>query len=281
MSRVSRSNDPARRRRLRGPAAQTAWIVLAAVLFGGFILLGNWQVRRLSWKLHLIHDVATRVHAAPVAAPGPAQWARIAQGHEQYLHVRLQGRFLDGPQTLVHGTSKQGYGFWVIAPLRTDRGFVVLVNRGYIPASLPGTPAYAQAKPPAGEVTLTGLLRFSEPGGGFLRPNRPTAGQWYSRDVPAIASARGLAATEVAPYFVDADAGSPNSSASAAWPHAGLTVIDFPNNHLAYLITWYLMALGVLLGTLYVARAEWRSHRSAGGASQRSPARRDEQTDDS
>ncbi|TAL83041.1 MAG: SURF1 family protein [Rhodanobacter sp.] len=280
MSRASRNAPAHNRRTARGPVAQTAWMILAAVLFTGFILLGNWQVRRLGWKLHLIHDVATRVHAAPVATPGPAHWARIADGHQQYLHVRLQGRFLAGAQTLVHGTSKQGYGFWVIAPLRTDRGFIVLVNRGYIPASLPGTPAYAQAKPPAGEVTLTGLLRFSEPGGGFLRPNRPATGQWYSRDVSAIASARGLAATGVAPYFVDADAGSPNSSTSAAWPHAGLTVIHFPNNHLAYLITWYLMALGVLLGTLYAARVEWRLHRSAGDTTKRSSARHDKQPDD-
>lgn len=260
---MSRSNDPARNRTLRGPVAQIAWIVLAAVLFGGFILLGNWQVRRLGWKLHLIHDVATRVHAAPVAAPGPAQWQRIAQGHEQYLHLRLQGRFLEGAQTRVHGTSKLGYGFWLMTPLRTDRGFIVLVNRGYIPAGLPGTPAYAQTKPPSGEVTLTGLLRFSEPGGGFLRPNRPTAAQWYSRDVSAMASAHGLPAAQVAPYFVDADA-APGSPGSGAWPRAGLTVIHFPNNHLAYLITWYLMALGVLIAATLVGRWQWRLRRNAG-----------------
>lgn len=253
-------HDPARDRTPRGRFAQVAWLLLAAVLFSGFIMLGNWQVRRLGWKLHLIHDVATRVHAPPVAAPGPAQWQQIARGHQQYLHVRLQGRFLDGAQTLVHGTSKQGYGFWVMAPLRTDRGFIVLVNRGYIPANLPGTPAYAAVKPPTGEVTLTGLLRYSEPGGGFLRPNRPTHGQWYSRDVSAMAAARGLPAAQVAPYFVDA-AASP--SGARTWPHAGMTVIHFPNNHLGYLITWYLLALGVLLGTAYVVRQEYRLHRRA------------------
>src|SRR5579875_2658677 len=166
-------------------------MVLAAVFFTAFVLLGNWQVRREAWKLALIHDVATRVHAPPVAAPGPEQWPRIEQGDLQYLHVRLRGRFLSGDQTLVHGASELGYGYWVMAPLATDRGFIVLVNRGYVPAGLPGTPAFAKAAPPAGDVTLTGLLRFSEPGGGFLRPNRPGADQWYSRDVAAIAAARG------------------------------------------------------------------------------------------
>ncbi len=257
MSRAARY-DPAPGRTRRSPLALAAWIVLAAALFSGFVLLGNWQVRRLHWKLDLIHDVATRVHAPAVAAPGPTQWPQIASGQLQYLHVTLHGRFLDGAQTLVHGASEDGYGFWVIAPLRTDSGFIVLVNRGYIPGTLPGTAAYAQAAPPAGDVRLTGLLRFSEPAGGFLRPNQPAKKLWYSRDVAAIAAARGLASSQVAPYFVDADAGSADSN---AWPRAGLTVIQFPNNHLGYLITWYLMALMVAAAALYMGREEYRLRR--------------------
>ena len=257
MSRASRS-APASRRTLRSPFALAAWLLVAAALFSGFVLLGNWQVRRLHWKLDLIHDVATRVHAPPVPAPGQTQWPQIASGQLQYLHVTLQGRFLDGAQTLVHGASEDGYGYWVMAPLRTDGGFIVLVNRGYIPATLPGTAAYAQAAPPAGHVRLTGLLRFSEPGGGFLRPNQPAKKLWYSRDVAAIAAAHGLPSSGVAPYFVDADAEAADSS---TWPRAGLTVIQFPNNHLGYLITWYLMALMVAAAALYMGREEYRLRR--------------------
>jgi surfeit locus 1 family protein len=216
----------------------------------------------LHWKLGLIHDVAMRVRAPPVVAPGAPQWPKIAGGQQQYLHVSLHGEFLDGEQTLVHGSSADGYGFWVLAPLRTDRGFIVLVNLGFIPADFPGSPKYAQVKPPAGEVTLTGLLRSSEPRGGFLRPNRPTDDQWYSRDVAAIASAKGLPINDVAPYFVDADA-THSRSGTSSWPHAGLTVIQFPNNHLGYLITWYLLALMVAGGFLYVAREEWRVRRAS------------------
>lgn len=259
MSHASR-NDPASSRTLRSPLALAAWMSMAAAAFCVFILLGNWQVRRLHWKLNLIHDVATRVHAPPVAPPGPAQWPKIVDGHLQYLHVVLHGHFLAGAQTLVHGSSKDGYGFWVMAPLRTDSGFIVLVNRGYIPGSLPGTAGFAKASPPTGEVSLTGLLRLTEPGGGFLRPNHPAKNLWYSRDVNAIAKARDLPSGQVAPYFVDADAPS-TPAASKAWPRAGLTVIQFPNNHLGYLITWYLMALMVAAATLYMAREEYRLRR--------------------
>jgi len=247
----------ARGRAPRGIAMLLTWAVSAALVFAGFIALGNWQVHRLGWKLKLIHDVATRVHAQPVAVPGPTSWPRIEAGHRQYLHVQLRGSFLGHDQTLVRGTSEQGYGFWVMTPLRSERGFIVLVNRGWVPASLPGTPAFAHAAPPAGKVTLTGLLRFSEPGGGFLRRNRPGRGLWYSRDVAAIAAVHQLPAAQVAPFFVDADA------SAARWPAAGLTVIHFPNHHLGYAITWYLLALGTALGAGLVARQEWRARRGS------------------
>jgi surfeit locus 1 family protein len=229
-------------------------MTLLAGVFVGLILLGNWQVRRYHLKLRIAHDIATRVHAPPVAAPGLAQWPHIAAGHEQYLHVRLHGRFIGG-QTLVHGSRSKGYGYWVMAPLRTDRGFVVLVNRGYVAPEPSGTPASAKIAPPEGEVTLTGLLRLTEPRGGFLRHNQPKKDLWYSRDVAAIAAADKLPADQVAPYFVDADA----SASANELPFAGLTSIHIYNHSLGYAITWYLLALGTLLAAGIVIRHEMQT----------------------
>jgi len=227
--------------------------VLAAV-FVGLVLLGNWQVRRYHLKLKIAHDIATRVHAPPVDAPGPAEWPRIPAGEEQYLHVKLRGRFI-GSQTLVHGSSSRGYGYWVMAPLRTDRGFVVLVNRGYVAPEPSGAPASAKIAPPTGEVTLTGLLRPTEPRGGFLRRNQPNKNLWYSRDVAAIAATDHLPADHVAPYFLDADV----TASENGPPYAGLTSIHVYNHSLGYAITWYLLALGTLLAAGIVIRHEWQT----------------------
>jgi surfeit locus 1 family protein len=227
--------------------------VLAAV-FVALVLLGNWQVRRYHLKLKIAHDIATRVHAPPVVAPGPAEWPRIAAGDDQYLHVELRGRFI-GDQTLVRGSSSQGYGYWVMAPLRTDRGFIVLVNRGYVAPEPSGLPDSAKIAPPAGEVVLTGLLRLTEPRGGFLRHNQPEKDLWYSRDVAAIAAADHLPANQVAPYFVDADASTTDVGASK-WPIPGLTRIHIYNHSFGYAVTWYLLALGTLLAAGIVIRHE-------------------------
>jgi surfeit locus 1 family protein len=104
---------------------------------------------------------------------------------------------------------------------------------------------------------VTGLLRLTEPKGGFLRANDPAADRWYSRDVEAMAAARGL--TDTAPYFIDADA-TPNPG---GLPVGGLTVVAFRNSHLVYALTWFALALMLAALTVRVAREELRIRRAA------------------
>jgi surfeit locus 1 family protein len=223
-----------------------AWVLLALglLLFGGFLALGTWQVERRAWKLHLIARVDRRLHAAPVAAPGPAEWARVTADRDAYRRVRARGVFDHGRAVRVQAVTELGAGSWVLTPLRTP-GFTLLVNRGFVPA---GQRRYAE---PAGPVTVTGLLRITEPGGAFLRHNDPVTGRWYSRDVAAIARAQHLGPT--APYFIDADVRT-----SPASPRGGLTVVSFRNSHLTYALTWYALAVLTLVGMALL----WRHERS-------------------
>lgn len=212
-------------------------LALAAgvVMFLGFSALGVWQVERLAWKRALIARVDARVAAAPTAPPGPAAWAQVSAAGDEYRRVRLSGVFENDRETLVQAVTEKGPGFWVVTPFRSDAGYAVLVNRGFVPPELK-TPAARAAGQISGETTITGLLRISEPHGGFLRANQPAAGRWYSRDVAAIAKARGV--TPAAPYFLDADA-TPNAG---GWPLGGLTVVRFRNSHLSYALTWFSLA---------------------------------------
>lgn len=206
----------------------------------GFVALGLWQVERRAWKHALIEAVATRSTAPPVAAPG-------AGGDvEAYRRVRVTGRFLHDRETLVRAVSDLGSGYWVVTPLDTG-SFTVLINRGFVPPER-RDPASRIAGNGAGEATVTGLLRITEPGGGFLRSNDPVAGNWYSRDVAVIAKARGLINT--APYFIDADA----AANPGGWPRGGLTVLRFSDNHFVYALTWFALALLSLAGIWLVLR---------------------------
>jgi len=258
--------------RQRSRATRLALAACAGLLFFGFVALGSWQLKRLQWKLDLIERVEQRVHSPAVAAPDRESWPRITAENDEYRHVRLTGNFLYELTTPVQAVTELGNGFWLLTPLRSADGSVVLVNRGFVAAkvgdwksqdSTAQTGADANAPEP---LSVTGLLRISEPGGGFLRHNDPSANHWYSRDVQAIAAARGLSG--VAPYFVDADAGQSGSGGAAAGqPIGGLTVISFHNSHLVYALTWYALALMVAGACFWVVREERRMLRVAASAS--------------
>lgn len=231
-----------------------AVVVAGLALFVGFLALGGWQVQRLAWKTNLIAQVDARVHAAAVPAPGPTQWAGVTRDKDQYRRVTVRGRFLHDKETLVQAVTDAGGGFWVMTPLVDDRGFTVLINRGFVPSGR-RDPAVRADGLVEGPQSVTGLLRITEPKGGFLRANDPAGDRWRSRDVAAIAARRGL--TTVAPYFIDADA-SPNPG---GWPRGGLTVIRFANSHLVYALTWFGMALLTLVG-LWLFLRDGRRNRS-------------------
>lgn len=240
--------------------ARPAWALalfglLALAGIAGLTALGIWQLERRVWKLDLIERVDARIHASPVPAPGPEAWASVSAASDEYRRVGVRGRFLNDREALVQAVSDLGGGFWVMTPLVTDRGFTVLVNRGFVPPDKrdPATRAEGQ---PQGTVSVTGLLRLTEPKGGFLRSNDPAAGRWYSRDVAAIAAATGL--EQAAPYFIDAD----STRNPGGWPVGGLTVVSFPNSHLGYALTWFALDLMLIGAVLFVVRSEMRRRRA-------------------
>ncbi|HTM81984.1 SURF1 family protein [Asticcacaulis sp.] len=210
--------------------------VLTVAAIAMFLALGIWQVQRLVWKTDLIARVNARVAAPPMAAPGVTEWGRVNTAADEYRHVTLRGRFLNDAEAQVYTLSDYGAGYWVMTPLRRDDGTVVYVNRGFVPMDkrAPATRPEAQ---PQEQVTVTGLLRMPEVKGWLLsQANDPARDAWYRRDIAAMAQSRHIGT--VAPYFVDADA-TPNFG---GWPKGGLTVVKFPNSHLAYALTWFSMA---------------------------------------
>ncbi|NBZ87746.1 SURF1 family protein [Stagnihabitans tardus] len=192
-------------------------VVLSVLGVALFLALGVWQVQRLAWKTALIAEVDMRLASAAVPA--------TEAGAPEYTRLTVKGRYL-ARQILVKAVTEEGQGDWVMTPLTTDQGWTLWVNRGFLPdgETLPPPPAQAE---------VTGLARDSQPGGGFLRANDPTADRWFSRDVAAMSAASGVQAVG---WFLDAETGGP-------LPVPGLTVVEFRNSHLIYAVTWFALAL--------------------------------------
>lgn len=248
MTTHSASTAAPRRRRSRRALTVIAAVALVAAV--GFAALGIWQIERLVWKNALVAAVTERSTAAPV--PAAEFSANFTPDADEYRHVSATGAFDPSAEVLVQAVTAYGGGFWVVTPLRLDSGQTILINRGFIP---PDRRDPATHPAPTGTVTITGLLRASEPDGGFLRANDPSANRWFSRDVAAIATAREL--TNTAPFFIDADRGADPS----AYPIGGLTVLSFSNNHLIYALTWFALALMMLAAFGYVLWDDRRPHK--------------------
>ena len=252
--------------RQRSSATLIVLAVVAALFFAGFTMLGTWQVKRLFWKLDLIERVEQRAFSAPQPLPDSARWAQITAASDEYRHIRLEGNYLYDLTTRVQAATALGSGYWLMTPLRLADGGVVFINRGFISPAGEDLALRTGTVDANSPVTVTGLLRMSEPGGGFLRENDPDHNRWYSRDVQAIAKSRRLA--EVAPFFIDADAATAGTAQRpGVYPVGGLTVLHFNNNHLIYAVTWYALALMMAGGAWWVIRDELRLRRELGNRS--------------
>ena len=160
----------------------------------------------------------------------------------EFRHVTDEGVFLHDKEIFLGATSEAGRnGYQVLTPLREAEGRNVFVNRGFIPAELKD-PVKRSESQIAGTVRVQGLLRL--PTGKpvwFLPDNRPDLNYWLWVDLSAMAAADKL--QNVAPFYIDADS-TPNPG---GWPKGGITRLELRNDHLQYAITWFSLAVALIV----------------------------------
>jgi surfeit locus 1 family protein len=203
------------------------------------LALGFWQVERLFWKQDLIAQRQAAVAAPRVAAPRSLEEARGMEFH----HIVDEGVFLHDKEIFLGATSEAGrQGYQVLTPLLEVGGRTVFINRGFIPAELKDSNKRDVGQI-AGTVRIQGLLRLppAERPAWFLPDNRPDLNYWFWVDLPAMSAADGL--DRVAPFYIDADA-TPNPG---GWPKGGVTRLALPNDHLQYAITWFSLAVALIV----------------------------------
>lgn len=241
-------------------------IVLAVVGFAILCALGTWQIQRLIWKEDLIARVEERIDLTPVPAPGPETWPGIDYDDLDYLPVTVTGEFLHDQEihtfTAISSPAGtyDGQGYFVLTPLVTDDGWVILVNRGFVPDAFkdPSTRPEGQI---GGQVEISGLLRPPQGRNAFTPADDPDANMWFTRAPETIAPALELDGAELAPYYIDAffDPDLPNGL-----PQGGETEVSFPNNHLQYVVTWFGLAAVLAVIAFLRVRAIGRRPDSSG-----------------
>jgi len=225
--------------------AKVAALLAGALALAVLLALGVWQVQRLAWKEALIATIQTRLASPPVPLAEVLS-SNDSFADQEYRPVTASGVFQHQAERHFFATHDGVSGFYVYTPLLLDSGDYLFVNRGFVPYERkePSTRPEGQV---TGRVNLTGLVRpmLLEKPSSIVPDNDPAKNIFYWKDIRAMAETSGLPLERFQGLFVDAnDAPNPGGL-----PIGGVTIIELPNNHLQYAMTWFGLA-AALVGVL-------------------------------
>ena len=159
---------------------------------------------------------------------------------KNYQRVVFDGFYNFKDQIYLYSLNQKGEpGFDVITPFETVDKEIVLVNRGWIPKELKELPEINSIQD---QAKVTGLLRKIYKANIFKPNNDIDNNVWFSVNLSDIEKFTGKKFSSFIIYLEDPDIKAP-------LPRK--ITVDVPNNHLKYAITWYSIAISILLYYLY------------------------------
>lgn len=197
-------------------------VILGVVGCAVLVMLGLWQLDRLTVKTAAIAEINARIGAAPIPVP-----IQPNPETDQYLPVIATGALSDFIRVY---TSREdiGAGYRIIQVLSFE-GRRVLVDRGFLPIE-----ADSGAAEPV-VVTVTGNLHWPDENNSWIPEPDIEGNRWFARDVARMATHLG---TE--PVMIVARRLDPDGFVARPIP---VSAAEIRNNHLEYVVTWFSLAL--------------------------------------
>ena len=197
--------------------------------------LGSWQLYRLSWKLDLIQQIEDSLKNKPV------ELANIEE--KNFLRIKTSGKINFQKQIYLYNLNKNGKpGFEVINPiLINDKNY--LINRGWIPFD----------KKNQSEINLInqnniiGTLKAQSKANSFKPKNDIEKNYWFTLNRNDIFKYTGK---KFSPYLI-------YLSSKNELPKPKMITANISNNHKKYAITWFSLAISILLLYLYFRKKNY------------------------
>jgi surfeit locus 1 family protein len=211
--------------------------------FGVILLLwlGTWQLHRLKWKEDLI-SLQARHSLLPVEDIHTIySSSSIEKDNLEFRRVRAKGRFLTHLSLKLQGRTHEGKsGYHLIIPLVLENRLVVLVDRGWVPFAYSVIPVN-----PSKTFFIEGYLRFHSEKNFMTPANDYIKGDIYSVFPEEISSYFNLKELLLPFYIIQTE-----SLSHESYPLPSKKSIFLRNFHFHYAITWY--ALALLLIIVYI-----------------------------
>ena len=201
-----------------------------------FCSLGTWQLYRLQWKMELISEITFGLNSTPIKYSNNIE--------KNYQRVTSDGEYNFENQIYLYSLNEKGKpGYDIITPFKTSNNENILVNRGWIDKKLKGLAVVNSNK----KAKITGLLRKIYKANMFKPENDIKNNIWYSLKLEDLESFTGYKLNNFVLYLQD----NQNNLVKNK-----IVSPDLPNNHLKYAITWYSVALSILLYFLYFRKKQ-------------------------
>ncbi len=200
-----------------------------------FIALGSWQIIRLNWKLNLISEIENSLKNPPL---------ELTQSNKKnYLKIKTSGLIDLEKQIYLYNLNDNGTpGFEVINPiLIDDENF--LINRGWIPFEKKNTDEINFFD----ETNIIGTLKLQGKKNIFKPDNEIEENYWFSLNREDILKFTGK---EFSEYIIYLDG-------NYQFPKPKKITANISNNHKKYAITWFSLAISILLLYLYFRKKNY------------------------
>lgn len=231
--------------------AATIVVTLVAILF---VNLGFWQIRRLHWRRANNAVILAQEKLPPVSvdtlAGGPLDALR-------YRRVTATGVFDAGKEVILFGRPNTygAQGNHLLTPFTTTGGTSLIADRGWVPlSSAPGP--NPQSAPPAGTVTVTGVLLPPE---SEAAAGPPSQGQVKDVNIGQLQASVGL---DLMPAYLLLQVQDP---VQTGFPKTAELPALTEGPHLSYAIQWFLFTIIGLVGYAGLVRKEAKERAGAAG----------------
>ena len=197
--------------------------------------LGFWQLYRLSWKLDLINQIENSLKVEPIELQNVEK--------KNYLRIKTSGQIDFEKQIYLYNLNETGKpGFEVINPIKIgDENY--LINRGWISFDKKNKPEINIIN----QKNIIGTLMLQSKSSSFKPKNEIDKNYWFTLDREDILKFTGRNFSKYIIYL----------NGSYETPRPKLITAKISNNHKKYAITWFSMAISILLIYLYFRKKNY------------------------
>ena len=201
-----------------------------------FCSLGTWQIHRLQWKLDLISEINNGLNSEPVFYSNT--------NIKNYQKVKFSGTFDFKKQIYLYSLNIKGKpGYDIITPLKINSNEILLINRGWIQKDQKNNKNINKII----SNSFEGILKKITKPNPFKPDNDIKNNIWYSLNLEDLENFTGYKLSNFVLFLQN------NQNILV---ENKVVSPDLPNNHLKYAITWYSVALSILLYFLYFRKKQ-------------------------